>query len=134
MELIPKAPYINSMQIDIKRPICCNDGCNKPVHLINYSSTGLPTYRPYCGKCHNAVGGRGVYAEGVIPIKKVYCQNKDGRLGFDCPTGGVELDSCMLDLDHIDGNHYNNIKENIQTICKCCHAKKTKLNGDTRFR
>jgi len=38
----------------------------------------------------------------------------------------------MMDLDHIDGNHYNNDSNNIQTLCKNCHAYKTKMNGDNR--
>ena len=35
-------------------------------------------------------------------------------------------------LDHIDGNHYNNVPDNIQTLCKNCHSYKTKINGDNR--
>ena len=36
----------------------------------------------------------------------------------------------MLDLDHIDGNHIHNVPENIQTLCKCCHAKKGLIQGN----
>ncbi len=116
----------------INRPTCCNIGCDKLVHLINYSSTGTPKYRPYCGRCHMATYGKKTFKEGVTPIKKNYCENKDGRLNFICATNGSELHSCMLDLDHIDGDHYHNVPDNIQTLCKNCHSYKTKMNGDNR--
>ena len=32
---------------------------------------------------------------------------------------------CQLDVDHIDGNHANNIEENLQTLCANCHRLKT---------
>ena len=120
----------NAKTSEQTRPTCINYGCNKPVHSAGRTSTGLQIWRPYCGRCHKAVGGRGTYAEGVTPVKKTYCENKDGRLGFKCTA--TIIDSCQLDLDHIDGHHYNNTPENIQTICKNCHSLKTKLNGDSR--
>ena len=114
------------------RPICCNIGCEKKVHLIGYSSTGTPKYRPYCGSCHKSTYKGLPFAEGVTPIKKDYCENSEGRLGFTCATNGGKLHSCMMDLDHKDGDHYNNDHSNIQTLCKNCHAFKTKQNGDNR--
>jgi hypothetical protein len=61
--------------------------------------------------------------------RKNYCENKDGRLGFICTTTIVDT-NWQLDADHIDGNHENNSKNNIQTLCKCCHAIKTRDNQD----
>lgn len=54
--------------------------------------------------------------------RKTYCENQDGRLGFKCTTT-VTWDG-MLDVDHIDGDPRNNEEENLQTLCKCCHAYK----------
>ena len=65
-------------------------------------------------------------------FRKDYCENIDGRLGFICTTTITDVipKECQLDADHIDGNPSNNVAENIQTLCKCCHAVKTHLNKD----
>jgi hypothetical protein len=55
--------------------------------------------------------------------RKDYCENQDGRLGFTCTTNIFWQG--MLQVDHIDGNHTNNSKENLQTLCACCHTYKT---------
>jgi hypothetical protein len=38
--------------------------------------------------------------------------------------------SDIYELDHKDGNHFNNIITNIMCLCKLCHAIKTKLQRD----
>jgi 5-methylcytosine-specific restriction endonuclease McrA len=60
--------------------------------------------------------------------RKNYCENIDGRLGFVCTTNVIW--NGMLDVDHIDGNPTNNNPENLQTLCKCCHAYKTNEEED----
>ena len=61
--------------------------------------------------------------------RKDYCENIDGRLGFKCSTT-IVWDG-QLDCDHINGNPSDNREENIQTLCKCCHAYKGWINGDS---
>jgi len=69
---------------------------------------------------------------------KHYCENADGRLGFECPTNVDYIKQQMhedvfvgcLDVDHIDGNHDNNDPQNLQTLCKTCHYVKTHINKD----
>lgn len=61
--------------------------------------------------------------------RKEYCENIDGRLGFICTSTIIDV-YWQLDTDHIDGNPSNNDPENLQTLCKCCHAIKTKNNKD----
>ena len=63
-----------------------------------------------------------------LKYRKDYCENKDKRLGFKCTTN-IYWEG-MLDVDHIDGNHTNNDRSNLQTLCKCCHAYKSNLNED----
>lgn len=36
----------------------------------------------------------------------------------------------IYQVDHIDGNHFNNTKENIQDLCSVCHEIKGALSGD----
>ena len=35
-----------------------------------------------------------------------------------------------LDLDHLDKNHYNNIPDNVKTLCKLCDGRKSLDNED----
>lgn len=60
--------------------------------------------------------------------RKDFCENIDGRLGFHC-TATIVWDG-MLDVDHINGNPTDNREENLQTLCKCCHAYKTNKEED----
>ena len=45
-----------------------------------------------------------------------------------CPF--VPKHECQLDVDHIDGNKYNNDPSNFQTLCANCHRLKTHINKD----
>ena len=114
--------------------VCINHGCNSPRASSGNKSKG-DKLRPYCGRCHIAVRGKTTYKEGVVPAKKNYCENSDGRFGFECVTNGAELLSCQLDMDHVipESQGGENIPENIQTVCKNCHARKTMENGDGRI-
>ena len=111
------------------RPICLSHGCDKQVCYSTKTSTGLPVWRPHCSRCHAATGGRNTFAAGVRSAKKDYCENIDGRLGFECTA--TIISSCQLDLDHIDGDHFHNKIGNVQTLCKNCHSYKTKIEGDS---
>lgn len=51
------------------------------------------------------------------------CNNVDARYGFKC-TSNITHPS-QLDVNHIDGNRYNNSKENLEILCKVCHSRVT---------
>ncbi len=38
--------------------------------------------------------------------------------------------SRQFQVDHIDGNHYNNVPSNLQTVTPAAHKIKSELNGD----
>jgi len=111
--------------IDPNRPTCVNVNCGRAVHIQGRSSTGRPRYRPVCAMCHKA---ESCARPGVIGVKKEYCENVDGRLNFECTATIVHWR--QLDMDHIDGDHFNNVPENIQTLCKNCHSMKSYLERD----
>ncbi|QHZ60024.1 hypothetical protein PJKIFABJ_00088 [Pseudomonas phage PE09] len=51
--------------------------------------------------------------------------------GDSCECCGfVAIHKVQLDVDHIDGNHFNNDPSNLQTLCANCHRLKTFLNGE----
>jgi hypothetical protein len=112
------------------RPTCINTGCSKPV-----ASSG-PRWRPVCGHCHKAGYGAGKFALGVTPFRTGYCSNSIGHLGFVCPINYTNATWCIghTQIDHIDGNHLNNILENVQELCDICHKEKGKRSGDFKQR
>lgn len=76
-----------------------------------------------------------------LKYRKDYCENRDGRLGFECTYSGPSAEQLTaaglddtfigwLQVDHIDGNSDNNEESNLQTLCACCHTIKTAMNKD----
>ena len=45
--------------------------------------------------------------------------------------GFTPVHSSQLDVDHIDGDRWNNDPVNLQTLCANCHRLKTHLSGDS---
>jgi len=113
-------------------PRRCNvPGCNAlGQHMGQYHKDGTPRRRSTCSKHHSMAYGMGGWD--YKQYRKDYCENIDGRLGFVCTT--TIIDYCwQLDADHINGDpdsHKTLGAAAIQTLCKCCHAIKTRDNGD----
>ena len=111
---------------------CCNEGCGFPRRKTGANKTAY-VESPLCGHCFHAATEppRHTYREGVTPIKKNYCENIDGRLGFICTA--TIAHRRQLDLDHINGDHDFNLSTNLQTLCKNCHAQKTWLQKNNKL-
>lgn len=114
-------------------PVCVNEGCTRPVQVREWKNWSFKTE---CGTCYKArtTGKFGKAMAGITIHKKEYCENSDGHLGWTCP---VPKDSWKelgmlnsLDLEHTDGDHNHNTTENVKTICKLCHGKKSIANND----
>ena len=111
------------------RPTCINHGCNSPV-----TNSGQ-RYRPVCSKCYRAGRGLTDYAPGVTPYRTGKCSNEDSHLGFPCPTRwDVVMEhfegQIHTQLDHKDGDHCNNVPNNVEELCPMCHSKKSRDSGD----
>ncbi len=109
-------------------PACVNINCDTRVAIRHVTSDGTPSYKSLCNRCSSASQGRRGYLLNVVPLKKNYCENTDGRLNFKCTA--TDLRAYQLQMDHIDGNHKNNVPKNIQTLCGNCHTRKTIENND----
>ena len=112
------------------RGICSEEGC-KLKQMYNGKSvrkdgTVSRTWKKLCPKHHNIKYQMGDWQ--YKQHREEFCENQDGRLGYKC-TGKIVWEG-QLDVDHIDGNHENNDIENLQTLCKSCHAFKTWLYKD----
>ena len=124
-----------------QRPKCCVPGCGRDAQFVTSLAKfkfrrstwaaeefGIPSAEAFvCTKHHSINYGLGGWHYKIF--RKEYCENVDGRLGFRCTTTIVDPE-WQLDADHIDGNPSNNTAENIQTLCKCCHAIKTRDEKD----
>jgi hypothetical protein len=135
-----RTKFINDGMVE---PKCVNPGCVNKVTCRNW---GNWSFKSECSGCMTSRKNKRFVVEdgfrffldkkgnktGVIMHKETFCENHDGHLGFECPVPhskwlGFESG---LDLDHVDGNHYNNDPENVRTYCKLCHGRKSIKSGD----
>lgn len=87
--------------------------CGRPTRAKGRSPRGQKLWDKWCSRCFDS-------AFHYRKFKKDFCE----MCGF------MALDSCQLDVDHIDGNRNNNNIENLQTLCANCHRLKTVRNKD----
>lgn len=121
------------------------EGCPKLGKKNHKRQDGTYSYKKYCSRHLNSKCSGDTLSE-VSPTiaaspsiqsmkvpklhryKKLYCENRDGRLGYKC-NSEIQLFS-QLEIDHINGNPYDNIASNFQTLCCNCHRYKTIIYKD----
>jgi hypothetical protein len=113
-------------------PKCINDGCQNDVSIRHWTSNFIPSLKTECYRCSYS-RKKDKKVKGIVFHKKNYCENRESILGFLCPMDQNRYDEFPTDifhLDHLDGNHQNNILENLKTFCAICHIRKGKENKD----
>jgi len=60
------------------------------------------------------------------------CENIDTHHGFAC-TSNI-TDASQLDVNHKDGNRYNQDSSNLEILCKVCHMRVTVDNSHHTIR
>lgn len=69
-----------------------------------------------------------VYKRNIIKSQYPYAVYKKDTCS---QCGFVPAHASQLDVDHIDGDRWNNDPSNLQTLCANCHRLKTHLSGDS---
>lgn len=118
------------------QPTCINHGCNQPVSYSHKDTQGNKRWRIHCSHCQHASYGKWPHRDGVRPFKTGKCSNQDGHLGFTCGMNYKKAPWAigMTEIDHINGDHTDNRKSNLDELCPICHKRKSKMSGDHRQR
>jgi len=133
--------------------VCNWPGCNGKAVTVKFNVAGKTTHclKHQLRKLSGRVGPnwkRDHYRENLKPqcelSNKTWCNMyKEVKAMFEAyglnPTRReLVMRTCQqFDVDHIDGNHYNNDPSNLQTLTKQAHKFKTDVMGDaipTRYR
>lgn len=91
----------------LKRTLC---RCGRKTVSCGLDPKGRQQFRTRCRTC----------------IRRAQALRKDV-----CDHCGKQwVEGTKFDTDHIDGNPANNNPSNVQTLCRPCHAVKTRINKE----
>lgn len=113
---------------------CKQDTLNRYLNKLNITYKGNQGSK---GKPNKKYKNSFEYANGTfvkshkLRLKLI----KDGIKKEQCETCGITEwcgKTVPLELDHIDGNHYNNEISNLRVICCNCHAQTETHSGKNK--
>ena len=117
------------------RPVCETKGCLKPCKYNGYKKDGSRKYHRWCSCCCKI---RYNDKSSWKPKPVDYWDDKQWLTSYNGYVKKKKCECCgfkavhriQLDVDHVDGDHTNNLHSNLQTLCANCHRLKTLLNKD----
>lgn len=122
--------------------VCTKCKIEKSFSDFRYHPLGKYNLQSRCKECQR-IESREFTKKNPDYSKKWHENNKDKKIAThrnwkyrkykknQCEVCNfVAIDWCQLDVDHIDGDHFNDDPNNLQTLCANCHRLKSKLSGD----
>lgn len=111
-------------QFDKRQSMASHQKWCNPETRPNFSGSGNPNYGKVGKNQWTNVSLKDRDWESLSFGKKrklllLECDNKCTMCGFNKTR---EDGTCILQIDHIDGNRKNNSKENLRVVCPNCHA------------
>ena len=136
-DLIEQLIKENTPKVEIARQLSCKvdtlSSYLKKMNIVyagNMGGKGFPdnaSYRPSEQYLYNG----STIASHKLKLKLI----KDGIIEHKCEQCGITEwngQPAPIELDHIDGNHYNNELENLRILCPNCHALTDTNSGKNR--
>lgn len=119
----------------MSRPLCpCGRPCKAQYRLRKDGSTGYCKVCSYCAKkkyqTEASKANARAYKREWQREHRFDNTYKSFKKGYCEECGFSPVHSCQLDVDHVDGNHWNDEPSNLRTLCANCHRLKTYLNKD----
>jgi len=121
----------NQQDVNQDRALCETDGCYRLTMPKGYKSDKVtPRYGPKCQGCNNPDADK-TDAEHLKLIKEIEYSIK-GIKYVDCvdcgcrklahkPKDAASGKGIVIEIHHVDGNHFNNRKSNLKALCDTCH-------------
>lgn len=94
------------------RELCAIEGCYKLRMVRGKNSAGVVSYKTVCSRHNNEASHLKEmnHRKHLLKVTNVNCD--------DCNTNLKVVD---VEVHHIDGNHFNNNRENLKNLCSACH-------------
>ena len=103
-------------------PKCLNINCDNPCEMDKTRP------RPFCSRCRKLEHQPWSHRQRILTYKRHTCSNHTAHLGWECPTDFTKIPEGtrgLTEIDHKDGNPWNNTLDNVQELCVMCHRIKT---------